>query len=58
MRRSDLELDIFPLDIAKVVERLAKRPQGLRASDEKEADAPHPLLLCARRERQYRRTAE
>ena len=58
LRRSDLELNIFPLDIAKVGQRLAKRPQGLRATDEKEADAPHPLLLCARRERPYRRTTD
>jgi hypothetical protein len=28
LRRSDLDLDIFPRDIAKLGERLAKRPKG------------------------------
>ena len=52
MRRSDVDLDIFPLDIAEIAERLAKRPQRLWATDEKDADVPHPLaLLRPRRER-------
>src|SRR5207249_4403413 len=55
----DLDLDIFPLDIAKLAERLAKRPQGFWAPHAKNADAPYPLgLLRARRERPRHRAAK
>jgi hypothetical protein len=45
LRRSNVNVDILPLEIAKFGESLAKWPQRLGAGNEKEADAPHPLAL-------------
>jgi hypothetical protein len=60
LRRSNLDLDIFAREIAKLAECLAKRPQRFRATDKKDADAPHALgLLRARCQRPRRcRAAE
>jgi hypothetical protein len=59
LRRSDLDLDVPPLEITKVAKCLAKRPQGFWANGQKEADAPHSLaLLRTYRERPSRRAAE
>jgi hypothetical protein len=52
LRGSNLELDILPLDISKLAERLTKRPQGFWPTAEKNANAPHLIdLLRVRRQR-------
>ena len=52
LRRSDLDLDILPLDIAKIAERLAKWPHGFWATDdEARRCAASARLLRTRRER-------
>jgi hypothetical protein len=58
LRRPDLNLDILPLGITKIAERLAKWPHGFWATDEKHADARHlRRLLRAHRKRPCRRAA-
>src|SRR5690242_10481950 len=52
LRRTHLKLDILPLDITKIAERLAKWPHGFWATDEKHADARH---LCRLLRRHYDR---
>ena len=49
LRRSDVNLDIPPLDKTKIAERFAKWPHGFWATDEKYADAPDPLALLRMR---------
>jgi hypothetical protein len=50
LRGSNLDLDILPLEIAKIAERLAIRPHGFWAIDEKNANAPHPIDLLRPRD--------
>jgi len=49
LRRSDLNLDILRLGIAKIVECFAKRSHRFRTPDEKYADASQPLALLRTR---------
>jgi hypothetical protein len=59
VRRANLEPDILPIDIPKLAERFAKRPQGFWPTDEKNANAPHLIdLLRVRRQRPSCCTAE
>ena len=58
-RRSDLDLNIFTIDITKITEPFTKSPQGfLQAIADKHANASHPFgLLRSCPERPRRRRA-
>jgi hypothetical protein len=43
LRRSHLDLNTLPLQVAKLGESLAKRPERLWATNEKKTDAPHAI---------------
>jgi hypothetical protein len=46
LRRSDVDLNILPISMAKIAERLAKWPHGFWATNEENADARQtPALL-------------
>jgi hypothetical protein len=55
-RRSDVNLDIFALDITKITKCLTKWSQGFEVSDDKDADASHPVYLLRPRSQRPRRS--